>query len=132
MVPFSAVPEDENKTGSPFRHSEVNLTPFPPNCPRYCMLRLVPLILLLCAAPSLSLAQSREPSTSHTAPASVVTLVEKGRYINREGFDVHRPAHTSTGAIPSGATAQCRDGSFSFSMSRRGTCSHHGGVARWL
>ena len=96
------------------------------------MLRFVPLILLLCAAPSLSLAQNREPSASHAAPAGAVTLVEKGSYLNREGVDVHRPAHASTGAIPSGATAQCRDGSFSFSMSRRGTCSHHGGVARWL
>ena len=96
------------------------------------MLRLVPLILTLGIIPSLSPAQKHEPSTSHTASAGIVTLVEKGRYTNREGFDIHRPAHTSTGTIPSGATAQCRDGSFSFSMSRRGTCSHHGGVARWL
>lgn len=35
-------------------------------------------------------------------------------------------------APPAGATAQCRDGSYSFSQHRRGTCSHHGGVARWL
>jgi hypothetical protein len=33
---------------------------------------------------------------------------------------------------PKGATAQCRDGTFSFSRTRSGTCSHHGGVARWL
>ncbi|MET9145625.1 DUF3761 domain-containing protein [Streptomyces sp. NPDC004042] len=33
---------------------------------------------------------------------------------------------------PVGATAQCRDGSFSYSAHRRGTCSHHGGVAVWL
>lgn len=33
---------------------------------------------------------------------------------------------------PDGATAQCRDGTFSFSRNRRGTCSHHKGVARWL
>lgn len=32
----------------------------------------------------------------------------------------------------SGATAVCRDGSYSYSRHRRGTCSHHGGVARWL
>jgi hypothetical protein len=31
----------------------------------------------------------------------------------------------------SGATAKCRDGSLSFSRNRRGTCSHHGGVAVW-
>lgn len=96
------------------------------------MLRLVLLVLMLGIIPSLSLAQKHEPSASHTAPVGVVTLVEKGSYTNREGFEVHRPAHTVTGAIPSGATAQCRDGSFSFSMSHRGTCSHHGGVARWL
>jgi len=30
-----------------------------------------------------------------------------------------------------GATARCRDGSYSYSQNRRGTCSHHGGVAVW-
>jgi hypothetical protein len=30
------------------------------------------------------------------------------------------------------ASAQCRDGTYSFSAHRRGTCSHHGGVAAWL
>jgi len=34
--------------------------------------------------------------------------------------------------IPSGATAWCYDGWFSYSQSRSGTCSHHGGVAQWL
>jgi uncharacterized protein YgiM (DUF1202 family) len=32
---------------------------------------------------------------------------------------------------PSGATAKCRDGTLSYSKNRRGTCSHHGGVAVW-
>lgn len=59
-------------------------------------------------------------------------LIESGSYINSAGNAVHRPAHTESGRPPSGATAQCRDGSFSFSQSRRGTCSHHGGVATWL
>ena len=30
------------------------------------------------------------------------------------------------------ATAICRDGTCSISQSRSGTCSHHGGVARWI
>lgn len=30
------------------------------------------------------------------------------------------------------ATAVCRDGTYSYSRNRRGTCSHHGGVAQWL
>jgi DNA/RNA endonuclease YhcR with UshA esterase domain len=33
---------------------------------------------------------------------------------------------------PQGATARCRDGIYSFSRTRSGTCSHHGGVAQWL
>ena len=32
----------------------------------------------------------------------------------------------------SGATAVCRDGTLSYSAHRQGTCSHHGGVGRWL
>ena len=35
-------------------------------------------------------------------------------------------------AAPAGATALCRDGTYSYSKHRSGTCSHHGGVARWL
>ncbi|MGY1619035.1 DUF3761 domain-containing protein [Geodermatophilus sp. SYSU D00691] len=31
-----------------------------------------------------------------------------------------------------GPTAICEDGTYSYSANRRGTCSHHGGVATWL
>jgi hypothetical protein len=31
-----------------------------------------------------------------------------------------------------GATAVCRDGSYSWSGHHQGTCSQHRGVARWL
>ena len=31
-----------------------------------------------------------------------------------------------------GPTAQCKDGTYSYSQHHQGTCSHHGGVARWL
>jgi hypothetical protein len=51
-------------------------------------------------------------------------------YINSRGHCVHRP--TRADRAPAGATAKCRDGSYSFSHSRRGTCSWHGGVAQWL
>jgi len=33
---------------------------------------------------------------------------------------------------PAGATAICKDGTYSYSQNRRGTCSHHGGVKTWL
>jgi len=42
------------------------------------------------------------------------------------------PAAASGGPPPPGATARCRDGTYSFSQHHSGTCSHHGGVAAWL
>jgi hypothetical protein len=38
---------------------------------------------------------------------------------------------TPTPTPPPGATAQCCDGTYSFSQHRSGTCSHHGGVCQW-
>lgn len=35
-------------------------------------------------------------------------------------------------STPKGATALCNDGTYSFSRHRRGTCSWHGGVRKWL
>lgn len=52
-------------------------------------------------------------------------------YTNVDGVRVKRPTFSDSGP-PSGASARCRDGSYSFSLNRRGTCSHHGGVAKWL
>ena len=51
-------------------------------------------------------------------------------YTNVSGYRVHSPTYYDS--APAGATALCRDGTYSFSRNRRGTCSHHGGVARWL
>ena len=42
------------------------------------------------------------------------------------------PAAASGYGAPPGATARCRDGTYSFSRHHQGTCSHHGGVAVWL
>lgn len=51
-------------------------------------------------------------------------------YVNVDGVRVPSPVFTET--KPPGATARCQDGSYSFSQHRRGTCSHHGGVAEWF
>jgi hypothetical protein len=50
-------------------------------------------------------------------------------YTNSSGHQVHRPMRATS--PPAGWTAQCRDGSYSFSEHHRGTCSRHGGVASW-
>lgn len=52
-----------------------------------------------------------------------------GTYVNSAGNTVCRPVESVT--VPAGASAKCRDGTYSYSQSRRGTCSHHGGVAVW-
>lgn len=51
-------------------------------------------------------------------------------YTNSEGRKVHAPVFSRK--APAGASARCRDGSYSFSQNPRGTCSHHGGVAVWF
>jgi uncharacterized protein DUF3761 len=53
-----------------------------------------------------------------------------GTYTNSAGNTVCSPESVPT--APAGATAKCEDGTYSFSESRSGTCSHHGGVAEWL
>lgn len=51
-------------------------------------------------------------------------------YINTNGERVQSPTYYES--QPEGATALCRDGTYSFSRNRRGTCSGHGGVQKWL
>ena len=75
---------------------------------------------------------AKTPSQPYPDTANESQLVEHGSYKNSDGQEVHRPAHSKTGKAPAGASARCGDGSYSFSTHRRGTCSHHGGVASWL
>lgn len=61
----------------------------------------------------------------------VVTSAYGGDYYTaHSGHQVHRPMQASR--APGGASAHCADRSWNFSESRRGTCSHNGGVSRWL
>ncbi len=75
-----------------------------------------------------------QPVAEVTAVGSYVAPVQptcpNGTYTNTAGNVVCSPY--SAPSAPAGASAQCRDGTYSFSQSRRGTCSHHGGVAQWL
>jgi len=65
---------------------------------------------------------------TYEAPAA--PSCSNGTYVNSAGNTVCSPYASSS--TPAGATAQCVDGTYSFSQSRSGTCSHHGGVATWL
>jgi len=73
--------------------------------------------VIVCFAPAAAYSQAR---ACHD---------RQGYYVNSDGRTVHRPKCTTH--HESGETAICRDGSHSFSLHHRGTCSHHGGVATW-
>jgi peptidoglycan hydrolase-like protein with peptidoglycan-binding domain len=61
----------------------------------------------------------------------MATLSNGNSYMNVNGAQVHSPSYSSNG-IPAGATAICRNRTYSFSLHHGSTCSHHGGVATWL
>jgi SH3-like domain-containing protein len=70
------------------------------------------------------------PKTSEAVQPRAVARPTSGRsYVNVDGVRVPSPVFSDTRLA--GATARCRDGSYSFSQHRRGTCSYHGGVAVW-
>ena len=74
-----------------------------------------------------------DPANRHSTTLQALPrqkLSNSRYYTNNDGHRVHSPAY-STGGVPSGATAVCSDGTYSFSQHRSGTCSHHGGVANW-
>jgi len=94
----------------------------------------------LCGYSLIPIAYAQTPSTVQTSSTSQntsnhdtresVKCNDNGTYVNNQGQKVKRPENCS--GPPPRATAQCRDGTYSFSMNHRGTCSHHGGVAKWL
>lgn len=100
--------------------------------------RYVLLFLVITLFPQQILPQTRTPSSPNTTTSrenakpkpQQPICSNNGTYVNSKGETVPRPEDCS--APPKQATAQCRDGTYSFSRSRRGTCSHHGGVAKWL
>ena len=78
---------------------------------------------------SLTRADANNIITAH--PEWTTTLSTNGQYKNVNGNSVQRPAYSSNGT-PAGATAQCKDGTYSFSLHHSGTCSGHHGVSQWL
>lgn len=72
---------------------------------------------------------SRRKITSYNPTNSRVRSNRVRYYTNKYGNRVQSP--TIYNSKPAVATALCRDGTYSFSQNRRGTCLHHGGVAIW-
>jgi len=81
--------------------------------------RLLP--LLVAAVLSLS---------AFSANVSIASPRTRNVVVSKHKRAARKPVRRAQAA--GGATAECRDGSYSFSANHRGTCSHHGGVKRWF
>ena len=83
-----------------------------------------------CVKEQIKIATKEEKKAAVPATKMIPISAPEGTYKNTYGNQVPRPYFSPT--VPVGASARCGDGTYSFSQSRRGTCSHHGGVAEWL
>ena len=79
-------------------------------------------------------------STSSTAAPSTSPAPAAAPAPQPAPKSTHAPATTGGSSAgskaastdPTGAIAQCKDGTYSHSKKHSGSCSHHGGVAKWL
>lgn len=77
-----------------------------------------------------SRAQCRS-STASSSPHTTVAPAPK----QATAAPASAPAASKTASVnsnPAGATAQCKDGTYSHAKTHQGACSRHGGVAKWL
>jgi uncharacterized protein DUF3761 len=81
---------------------------------------------VLFATLAIAAGATASPVAAHTSHVDC----KAGYYKNVSGTCVKRP--TAAPKAPAGATARCRDKTYSFSQHASGTCSHHGGVAVWI
>ncbi|HEX3847352.1 MAG TPA: DUF3761 domain-containing protein [Steroidobacteraceae bacterium] len=73
-------------------------------------------------------AASAAPAAPAAAPApSSSASTAAGKSASKSA-----PTATASNTDPTGATAKCKDGSYSHSQHHSGSCSSHGGVAEWL
>jgi hypothetical protein len=88
-------------------------------------------LILICFVCS---AEAKDPRKPELNPGNPVEgqLQQHGSYTDAKGEVVHAPSSSVSGGVPDGATAKCGDGTYSFSHSRSGTCSRHGGAVQWL
>lgn len=72
------------------------------------------------------------PAARAPAEPDEAQLLSHHHYKAKDGHEVHSPSKSTHDQVPAGASAKCRDGTYSFSQHRRGICSRHGGVADFL
>lgn len=88
------------------------------------------------AAPSTSRPATPAPSTSR-APSASAPSASPATTPAPPAKSTRAPSSTTgsgkaSNTDPTGAVAQCKDGTYSHSKQHTGACSHHGGVSKWL
>ena len=88
-------------------------------------------------APTAAPVSNAATSSPTVAPANTTTpkprsLTELPKTTSEKTVSDAPSQSTETKADKPGATARCKDGSLSYSKTRRGACSRHGGVAEWF
>lgn len=71
---------------------------------------------------------SSQMTTPQTPSSTLTSCPSSDCYVNSAGQSFAGPVQSDT--PPAGTTVECRDGTYSSSQSRRGTCSHHEGIVK--
>jgi hypothetical protein len=104
------------------------------------------LLLIAAAAAAVVGTLGVAPAVYLSGSTTALAGCGQGYYQNSDGQCIPDPSFPGGGGTPGvgsgiiggpsgpppGATAICRDGDYSYSMHRSGTCSGHGGVQQWL
>lgn len=81
---------------------------------------------------------STSPATASPAPTAPVPSSSSPRAVGTttttptSSAPIAPSSHRGEDKDPTGAIAQCNDGMYSHAANRRGACSRHKGVAKWL
>ena len=108
-------------------------------------------ILVVSAVASIALVGVSHPTAAHAATAAITckdgttsnAKTTKGACSGHGGVAATKTtavvtkttvktSSSTTVTVPKGATAMCKDNSYSMSKTHSGACSSHGGVAKWL
>ena len=84
------------------------------------------------AAPAASAAPVAAAPATAAAPAAAAAAAKTPAAAKTSVASKSAPTEAASSLDPTGATAKCKDGTYSKSQHHSGTCSNHGGVAEWM
>jgi hypothetical protein len=84
------------------------------------------------AAAAPAAAESPTPAAAPAPAPASSAAASKAAPAASKAEPAAKPAATTGNTDPTGATAKCKDGTYSKSKQHKGSCSHHGGVAEFL